>query len=144
MKGKLFLGIVLLGLLVFIAGACAKEGEDAVDFEDMKWVLETFGEPGNQQAVIEGTRITATFESAEREVNGSAGCNTYFGEYKVSGADLTIMNLASTEMACMEPEGVMDQETQYLTALRTTDGYEIVNGKLRIFSEEYELFFRVE
>ena len=140
LKVKLYLGIILLSLVVCLVGACTSEGGDAGKFEDMKWVLESYG----GQAVLADTRITATFESADHQVSGSAGCNTYFGEYKVSGDKLTISQLANTEMYCMEPEGVMDQETEYLKMLHATDSYEIRDGKLRINTDGQVLVFHVE
>lgn len=141
LKRKLCLGIIILSLLVLITGACAGK---AGKFEDIKWVLESYGESGNLQAVLEGTQITATFESAERQITGSAGCNSYFGAYEINGNKLMIGPVGSTEMYCMEPEGVMDQETEYLKALQAASNYEIVDGKLRIYSEEYVLLFRTE
>lgn len=141
LKHKLVLGTIMLSLLTLIAGACATE---ASEFEDVKWFLESYGEPGNLHEVLEGTQITATFESAESQVRGSAGCNSYFGDYEIKGNKLTIGQVGSTEMYCMEPEGVMEQETEYLKALQTVRNFEMVDGKLRIYSEEYELLFRIE
>ena len=141
-KAKLCLRIILLSFLVIVFGACT--GEDAGEFEDMKWILESFGEPGNQQAVLEGTQVTATFESAENQLNGSAGCNSYFGDYEVNGSILSIPQLANTEMACLEPEGVMNQETRYLQALYTVDSYELRDGKLRLNADGQVLVFRAE
>lgn len=141
LKSKLLLGLILLSVLTLITGACAGK---ANEFEDIKWVLESYGEPGNLQAVLEETQVTATFESAEHQVRGSAGCNSYFGEYEITGNKLTINSVGSTEMYCIEPEGVMEQETEYLEALQSASNYEIVDGKLRIYSEEYVLFFYVE
>ena len=141
-KAKLCLGIILLSFLVIVFGACT--GEDAGEFEDMKWILESFGEPGNQQAVLEGTQVTVTFESAENQLSGSAGCNSYFGDYEVNGSKLSIHQLANTEMACLEPEGVMTQETRYLQALHAVDSYELLDGKLRLNSEGQVLVFRAE
>ena len=123
------LSVTLLVLLAIGLVAC-KGG--TVAFEDKEWVLESYGEPGNVQSVIEGTEITATFDSAEHEVIGSAGCNSYFGDYEVNNNQLSIPVLANTEIACLEPEGVMDQEQQYLQALRLAESYDIEDGKLHI------------
>ena len=124
----LLLVLLLISLTVGFAGCLG----DVVDFEDEDWVLETYGEPGDLQAVIEGTEITAVFDSDTQEVRGSAGCNSYFGEYEVSNKQLSITGLGNTEMYCMEPEGVMEQEEQYLGSFRLAESYEIEDGKLRI------------
>jgi len=144
LKGKLYFGIILLILVALIAGACAKEVEDEDKFEDTKWVLESYGEKGNLQSVLEGTEINATFESAEHQVRGSAGCNSYFGEYEVSGNQITISQIANTEMYCLDPEGVMEQEQEYLKILQTTDSYEIHDGKLQINSDGKVLVFSIK
>jgi len=63
------------------------------------------------------TLTTATFDSTKGQVTGSAGCNTYFGSYDANKSKLTIGVIAATEMYCLEPEGVMDQEQEYLKIL---------------------------
>jgi heat shock protein HslJ len=87
----------------------------------------------NGKGPLAGTEITLSFEDGK--VSGSAGCNTYFGAYKVEGEDkLTFSDLANTEMACLEPEGIMEQETQYLGTLRGATGLRLSDGELQIFS----------
>ncbi|UCB43202.1 MAG: META domain-containing protein [Dehalococcoidales bacterium] len=102
-----------------------------VTLESTRWVLESFGNPDNPQAVLEDTVITAEFSAGE--VSGSAGCNSYFGSYVIDGQDITIGSIASTEMACLEPEGVMDQETLYLLALGQAERFQIEDSTLEIF-----------
>ena len=72
------------------------------------WRLETF----RKSAPIAGTEITVRFNDGT--IKGSAGCNTYGGVYKVNGTGISISEIYFTEMACMEPEGVMEQEQMYL------------------------------
>ena len=69
-------------------------------------------------APIAGTSITLSFE--EDGIRGNAGCNTYFGGY-VLGNDgsIQISDVGSTEMACLDPAGLMDQESSYLGLLST-------------------------
>jgi heat shock protein HslJ len=123
------LSVIFLVLLAIWLVAC-KGG--SVAFENKEWVLESYGEPENAQSVIEGSEITATFNSTEHEVSGSAGCNSYFGDYEVDGSSLSIPLVGNTEMYCLEPEGVMDQEEQYLGSLGLAESYEIEDGRLRI------------
>ena len=65
---------------------------------------------------IAGTTLTATF-TADGEVGGNAGCNSYSGPYKLDGSSLTVGPLATTMKAC--DQAIMDQETQFLPALQT-------------------------
>ena len=105
---------------------------ETTGLENTTWVLESYGELGNLQAVLQGTEITAVFDSIEGQVSGSAGCNTYFADYTIDNNNLSILQIAYTEMYCLEPEGVMEQEQQYLEALQAAESFEIENGRLQI------------
>ena len=77
------------------------------------------GYNNGKQAVVSpitGTTLTATF-TADGEVGGNAGCNSYSGPYKLDGTSLTVGPLATTMKAC--EQAIMDQETQFLAALQT-------------------------
>ncbi|MCL4267484.1 MAG: META domain-containing protein [Anaerolineae bacterium] len=81
---------------------------------------------GNQAVVslILGTEITAQF-GEDGTLSGFAGCNNYTTSYQVEGENITIDLAASTMMFCEAPEGVMEQEAQYLAALSTAVTYRI-------------------
>jgi len=74
-------------------------------------------------APIDGTTITLRF--AESTVAGSAGCNTYGGSYRVKADGLQFGDVYATEMGCMEPEGVLEQEQAYLGVLRAVAAFEL-------------------
>ncbi len=110
--------------------------------EDITWILESYGEPESLQTVLEGTEITALFDSAEGQVTGSAGANHYFGAYQISKNKLSIQEITHTEMYRLDPEGVMEQEDYYLKTLQAAESYEISVGKLQITSANQVLIFR--
>jgi uncharacterized lipoprotein YbaY len=117
------------------AGVTYGEGDmeqSEVNLEDHLWVLASLG----GEDVIEGTQITADF--MDGQVAGSAGCNNYFASYESTDTTLTIGPAGSTMMFCAEPEGVMDQETQYLGALESVATYKIEDGLLKIYNEAGE------
>jgi len=130
MRPGTFFGAILLIVLALTFGACAKPSPTPL--EDATWILESYGEQGNLLTMLEGTEITATFDSAEKQVNGSAGCNSYFGDYQLSDNELTFTIIGHTEMYCMEPEGVMEQETQYLKTLNSAESYQVKDGTLQV------------
>jgi heat shock protein HslJ len=106
-------GILLTAVtavLILVLTGCNGSSSDMI--EDTKWILDSYGDRDNPQEVIEGTEITATFNSKDDQVNGTAGCNHYFGDYEIKDG-LSIGMLGNTEMWCGEPEGRMDQETEY-------------------------------
>jgi heat shock protein HslJ len=69
--------------------------------------------------VITGTELTLQF-LADGTLQGSGGCNRFNGGFTQEGKSLRIGRLASTRMACAEPEGRMAQEAQFLAALEST------------------------
>ena len=101
--------------------------EDAkATLEGPTWSLLAFVEPNPVEDVVvplplpteplPGTEITAIFKDGA--VGGSAGCNTYRAAYARDGDALTFGAISFTEMACLTPEGVMDQEGRYLELLQ--------------------------
>lgn len=138
-KSRLILAIITLTTLALMAGACSKPG--LAPLEDTTWRLESYGEPGNLKTVLEATQITATFDRSRKQVNGSAGCNSYFGDYQISDDKLTFLTIGHTEMYCLEPEGVMEQEQQYLKILQAAESFQVMEGKLQIKSGEQILIY---
>lgn len=93
--------------------------------EGTSWqVLSYNNGKGGVTTLIIGTEITANFGD-DNQLSGSAGCNSYFGEYQTDGNNISISSVGATEMACLEPEGLMEQEQQYLAALETAATYKI-------------------
>lgn len=127
-KAILYLGAVLILLAI---GGCGLISTGAgTDLNGTAWSLESYG----GTSVISGTTMTAKF--VEGEINGSTGCNMYFGSYQSKGNQLTINDMGWTEMACMDPEGVMDQEMDIMTMLSATVSFEIENETLRLQTED--------
>lgn len=110
---------------------------ESATLENTNWVLVAYmNSEGVLTETLGDTEVTAKF--IDDQVNGNAGCNTYFGGYHVEGENLSIGPLASTEMFCGNPLGVMDQEYAYLTALGSAATYQIFEGQLIIEDETGE------
>lgn len=92
--------------------------------------------------MLEGTEITALFDSAEGQVSGSAGANSYSGAYQISKNKLSLQTITRTEMYRLDPEGIMEQEEYYLKTLQAAESYENSVGKLQITSGNQVLIFR--
>jgi heat shock protein HslJ len=69
-------------------------------------------------SVLNGSKLSMEF-SADGRVAGYAGCNRYTGSFKQDGKALSFGPAAATRRMCIEPEGVMEQEQQFLKALET-------------------------
>lgn len=112
MKTRIAALTTLIGIVALVLTACSPPAVVSADpLEGTSWELTTYG----KTKPIEGTTITAKFE--EGQVHGSSGCNTYFGSYEVSGGTISVGQIGMTEMACLEPEGSMEQEMVYLQFL---------------------------
>lgn len=81
--------------------------------------------------LVPGTRISLDF-SAEGQLTGSAGCNTYFSSYQVSGSGISISLPGTTSLFCAEPAGVMDQESQFLAILPAAATFQVNGNSLEI------------
>jgi heat shock protein HslJ len=96
-----------------------------------KWTLVSFGTPGAESPLVEGSTITIEFKE-DGQVGGSGGCNSYGGEYQVKGNMLLLNNISSTLMACAD-ERVTQQEQQFFAALGSAGEFELSGDQLRIF-----------
>jgi heat shock protein HslJ len=76
----------------------------------------------NGSPVIPGTDISLEFN--RKTLYGNAGCNSYSGEYSANmKGTLKVDNLVNTSMACFEPDGILEQESEYLGLLNRSDEY---------------------
>jgi len=122
--------LTMICLCPLFLGACAPPTCGDADWQDITWKLQSYGAPAALKNVIGS--VTLTFVSKEKAVNGSGGCNHYFGDYTISrDCVLTITQLGSTEMACLA-EGVMAQEQTYYNLLQDAGKIEVKDGELRI------------
>ena len=105
--------------------------EAPADLSGDLWMLDShLNSQGEPAGVLPDTEITIDFKDGQ--LNGNAGCNGYFASYEAAGGTITIGPVGSTRMACSEPEGVMEQELDYLTALQSASAYEITGDSLRL------------
>jgi heat shock protein HslJ/LysM repeat protein len=121
---------------------------EAVELGGTSWNVISYNN-GNQAvvSVIIDTEITALF-GEDGTLSGSSGCNSYSTSYEVDGDSITISpQIAATMAFCAEPEGIMDQEQQYLAALPTAASYTIELDRMEMRTSEGALvasFERIE
>jgi heat shock protein HslJ len=88
---------------------------------ETNWTLSSIQSGNTVSSVVAGSRVTAVFDSGGK-MAGSSGCNNYVAVYTANGTSLTISSIGSTMMACPEQE-IMNQESRYLAALGSVQGY---------------------
>jgi len=95
---------------------------------------EVTGYNNGRQAVVSlvaDSRITMAFGS-DGLASGSAGCNRYNTRFEADGTSLRFSPTAATRRICVEPEGVMEQELQFLAALATVATARIEGERLEL------------
>ncbi len=112
---------------------------EPLGLEGTDWNLDAFNDgQGAFVNLIAGTQITTSFGS-DGNLSGSGGCNNYGTTYAADFSNISIGAIMSTEMACPEPEGVMDQENKYLTALEQAATYRNYRIALVMFDAEEQV-----
>ena len=118
--------LLALGIMIALLAAAGCSSA-VVGPEGESWLLVSYGDGEAPPDDVE-----ATAEFADGQITGSAGCNNYFGSYETDGPEMTAGPMGSTMMFCADPEGVMDLEQEFLTALGTAETFEVEDGELRI------------
>lgn len=99
-----------------------------------QWRLTSFGTTGAESPVIEGTTITLKF-GADGRAGGSGGCNSYRGEYRERGDNLSFSQIISTKRACLK-QSANQQEQRYFAALESASKFKLSDNHLTIFHDD--------
>ena len=110
-----------------------------LSLEATAWQLSTFIQDETASSLLVDTQITAEF--ADGQINGTAGCNHYFGSYEIDGDNITFSDFGTTRKAC--PNEIMEQERSYLAALQTAERITIDGQTLTITHANGEFVFNV-
>jgi heat shock protein HslJ len=84
------------------------------------------------------TEITLTFDQATQSLSGNDGCNEY-GAQLLAASDgrLVFGEVSTTEMACLTPEGVMEQADRYTDELSRATRYKVDGDQLQLMSDNF-------
>lgn len=132
--------IAILLLLVALAACTATPQTETVptpsadvdvsELTSSVWQLAEYQDKqGEIVPVLAGTEITGVF-GEDSSLVGSAGCNTYTANYTTEGNAIAIGSVAATEKACADPDGVMEQESVYITALAVVLSWSVEGNQL--------------
>jgi heat shock protein HslJ len=97
------------------------------------WLATAYYDPGanGMVSVLPGTSLTAEFDREDSLV-GSGGCNDYRARYQVEGSNLAIEGVSAGRTLCSEPEGIMEQEAQFLGHLEAATTFTLEGNQVRI------------
>ncbi len=128
----------MIVMLVLLLAACAPQASQppapsaapAKDgFEDTHWSLVSYGPVGAENPIVEGSNVTLL--AADGRFGGSGGCNSYGGAYEITGDQLSLRNINSTLIACVDGK-ITQQEQRYFEALQSTRAFEVKANHLII------------
>ena len=125
MKRILRLIIISTITAVFLLTACQMINQD--NLSGSSWRLTEL----NGSKPLPETKLTIEFDSGE--ISGRTGCNQYGGQYNIDGEKINFSAVYNTEMACQNPEGIMEQEQVYLESLREAIRFSQTESNLFIF-----------
>jgi heat shock protein HslJ len=98
------------------------------------WSMISYNNGQALMSVLTGTEVSANF-GVDGNLTGSAGCNNYMANYQIEDNKIDIGPAAATRMLCSEPEGIMEQEQDYLKAIESAATYRIERQQLWLFFE---------
>jgi heat shock protein HslJ len=67
---------------------------------------------------------------------GFSGCNSYGGEYRIEGNRLVLSDIAATAMACLDPDGIMEQEQRFLAILGSVTSLTIEGDGMELSTDD--------
>ncbi|MBW8009957.1 MAG: META domain-containing protein [Chloroflexi bacterium] len=132
---KLNKKMLLVLTLGVILAACASTGNPLGGTipMDKEWHLSLL----NGSELIPGSKIILRFYFGN-EIGGNAGCNYFGGGYTSEDGSMHFSEVTSTMTACLEPEGLMDQESAYFEAFANTTAYRVEDERLELFDADGE------
>ena len=130
MKTKNFLPLITtIAVIVLVLTLASCTGGNQDRLRGTNWVLKEI----NGAQPVNGTALTIEF--AGDQISGNAGCNHFGGNYSIKGETIRLESIFNTEMACLEPEGAMDQEQVFLEILRSAVRFTQTEAELVIFDD---------
>jgi len=100
---KLVIGLSVL----FVLAACAGGSSASIAGQ---WKLVSYGSANSQTPAIADVNTNIEFTS-DGKLNGNVGCNSFGGDYKMNGKNITFGPVMSTMMFCEGPVGEQEMAT---------------------------------
>ena len=126
-------------LLCVIITACAPLAGNKNNLSGTHWILKSL----NNHELRANTIITLEFDS--NNMYGTTGCNNYGAKYTLLPKNgFTVGEGSVTEMACPEPAGVMEQESEYVSAFWSATNYKTEGATLSLVNEKGEILLQYQ
>jgi heat shock protein HslJ len=100
----------------------------ATSLENVDWKLISLGNDTVPQEAVQNEPYLHLVADGHK-VQGSGGCNRFFGSYQLAGESLSFSAMGATRMACAKG---MDIEMKLTQALGATSQWTIAGGNLEL------------
>lgn len=134
MAKRLFFPFSLAACLAVLGGCAGKEGvqPSTVDTPSGTWYLERYGMPAHPETPLPETPVRLEIDLVAGTLAGTAGCNQFTASIHGEGSSLTIGPIAMTKKMCIEPAGVMLQESAVVNALAVVTRFRVDGQTLHL------------
>lgn len=122
MKGRFFSLAIISALASLTSCHTAKNSTGSASIVGKHWKLVELNGGTVQPAEQLKREPHMILNASEKRVNGSGGCNSFFGSYELQGNNgITFSKIGSTKMACAN--NVMQVELQLFQAFEMTNKF---------------------
>ncbi|GMQ86088.1 MAG: hypothetical protein BMS9Abin07_1660 [Acidimicrobiia bacterium] len=123
---RLALGVATMAVLLAACGG----GATASSLENSAWAL-----TGVEDRQVPPEIVATAIFTADGQVGGTTGCNSFSGPYETDGSSISIGPLRQTLAGCVDPDAQVIEGT-YLIVLETVDSYTIDNDTLVLTDDD--------
>ncbi len=109
----------------------ACENCDSALMTSNTWTLEEYGSVSAPLIPRTDSPVTLNFNTTDKKVEGSDGCNDYFGAYTLSDCSLSVGQIGKTRKLC-QPQDIMTQAGAYTDILGAVKTFNTDGGKLQM------------
>jgi heat shock protein HslJ len=127
--------IIALGCILFISSCISRSQQ--FQLSGTRWILQSL----HGHELLKDTAIT--LKITEGGFSGTSGCNFYGAKYATHPRNrIEIGEAAHTDMACLDPAGVMEQENEYLSAFPIATSYSVDGENLFIADKQGSILLK--
>lgn len=117
-------------IALMLAACGSTSARPSAEIEGSSWSVESY----RGTRPLAGTEMQLSF--ADGQIRGTAGCNSFGGSYSVEENQIEISELMRTLMACPDPEGLMEQERDFIDTLQAVHRLQLSDHTLVLFTAD--------
>ncbi|MEY4396690.1 MAG: hypothetical protein RLZZ40_446 [Actinomycetota bacterium] len=139
MKLEKWLPLAILAVIVSVFGVWTALNQSGATAQHIsgQWTLTTASD-ATGDIDVSPTALVVTID--DKTINGKV-CNGFGGDYTLNGATVKVGSLAQTEMYCTTPDGIMELESRFLTALNHANTVHFEGTNLVLTGVDIRLVF---